>query len=27
VPRNALGKVLRREVRNRYWSGRDRLIN
>jgi acyl-CoA synthetase (AMP-forming)/AMP-acid ligase II len=27
VPRNALGKVLRREVRNRYWAGRDRLIN
>jgi len=27
VPRNALGKVLRREVRNRYWAGRSRLIN
>jgi len=27
VPRNALGKVLRREVRNRYWAGRVRLIN
>jgi acyl-CoA synthetase (AMP-forming)/AMP-acid ligase II len=27
VPRNALGKVLRREVRNTYWAGRDRLIN
>jgi acyl-CoA synthetase (AMP-forming)/AMP-acid ligase II len=27
VPRNALGKVLRREVRNHYWAGRARLIN
>jgi fatty-acyl-CoA synthase len=27
VPRNALGKVLRREVRNRYWAGHTRLIN
>jgi len=27
MPRNALGKVLRREVRNRYWAGHTRLIN
>jgi len=27
VPRNALGKVLRREVRNQYWAGQTRLVN
>lgn len=26
LPRSPVGKVLRKEVRNRYWTGRDRLI-
>jgi acyl-CoA synthetase (AMP-forming)/AMP-acid ligase II len=27
LPRNASGKVLRRELRDRYWSGRDRRVS
>lgn len=27
LPRNASGKVLRRELRERYWAGRDRRVN
>jgi len=27
LPRNASGKVLRRELRERYWAGRDRLVS
>jgi acyl-CoA synthetase (AMP-forming)/AMP-acid ligase II len=26
LPRSTVGKVLRREVRERYWSGRERAI-
>jgi long-chain acyl-CoA synthetase len=27
LPKNAIGKILRRDLREPYWSGRDRLIN
>jgi acyl-CoA synthetase (AMP-forming)/AMP-acid ligase II len=27
LPRNASGKVLRRELREKYWAGRDRRVN
>ncbi|WP_394617204.1 long-chain-fatty-acid--CoA ligase [Lentzea sp. JNUCC 0626] len=27
VPRNPSGKILRRELRDRFWSGRDRQVN
>ena len=27
LPRNATGKVLRRELREPYWAGRERRIN
>lgn len=27
IPRNASGKILRRSLREKHWSGRDRLIN
>jgi acyl-coenzyme A synthetase/AMP-(fatty) acid ligase len=26
LPRNLTGKILRRELRNTYWAGRDRNI-
>ena len=26
IPRSPVGKVLKRELRNRYWVGRDRQI-
>ena len=26
LPKNAYGKILRREVRDRFWSGRDRKV-
>jgi long-chain acyl-CoA synthetase len=26
IPTTAIGKVLRRDVRNRYWAGRERQI-
>jgi acyl-coenzyme A synthetase/AMP-(fatty) acid ligase len=26
IPRNATGKILRRELRKPYWEGRDRMI-
>jgi long-chain acyl-CoA synthetase len=27
LPRNASGKILRRELREPYWAGRDRQVN
>ena len=27
LPRSSVGKVLKREVRNRYWEGKVRLVN
>src|SRR5246127_3236901 len=27
IPRNAAGKMLKRELRERYWKGRDRRVN
>jgi long-chain acyl-CoA synthetase len=27
LPRNASGKILRREIRDRYWAGRERRVN
>jgi long-chain acyl-CoA synthetase len=27
LPRNAAGKILRRELREPYWVGRDRRVN
>ena len=27
IPRNASGKILRRELREPYWKGRDRRVN
>jgi long-chain acyl-CoA synthetase len=27
IPRNATGKILRRELREPYWKGRDRRVN
>ncbi|WP_446223083.1 AMP-binding protein [Nocardia sp. IBHARD005] len=27
IPRNPSGKILRRELRRRFWAGRDRLVN
>jgi acyl-CoA synthetase (AMP-forming)/AMP-acid ligase II len=27
LPRNASGKILRREVRDRFWAGRERRVN
>jgi acyl-CoA synthetase (AMP-forming)/AMP-acid ligase II len=27
IPRNLLGKILRRELREPYWKGRDRRVN
>ncbi|HEV8474066.1 MAG TPA: hypothetical protein VGR82_14920 [Methylomirabilota bacterium] len=26
LPKNAYGKVLKRELRDRYWAGRDRKV-
>jgi len=27
LPRNASGKILRREIREPYWAGRDRRVS
>jgi len=27
LPKNATGKVLKRELRNPYWANRDRQVN
>jgi long-chain acyl-CoA synthetase len=27
IPRNATGKILRRELRKPYWEGRERMVN